>query len=75
MACYAGYKLGTGRYFFILLLFVPQTPRWLVKKGYVNEAFSILNKITGEKEAKEEIKTIQQSFNTVSPGLKILLQP
>lgn len=70
-----GINLIPAIVFFILLLFIPQTPRWLVKKGYINEAFLILKKVAGEKEAREEITTIQRSFNTVSPGLKILLQP
>jgi len=70
-----GINLIPAIVFFILLLFIPQTPRWLVKKGYINEAFLILKKVAGEKEAREEITTIQRSFNTVSPGLRILLQP
>lgn len=70
-----GINLVPAIIFFILLFFVPQTPRWLVRKGYINEAFSILKKVTSEKEAKEEITAIQQSFNTVSPGMKILLLP
>lgn len=70
-----GINLVPAVIFFILLLFVPQTPRWLVKKGYVDEAFSILKKVTGATEAKKEIVSIQKSFNTVSPGLQILLQP
>ncbi len=70
-----GINLVPAVIFFILLLFVPQTPRWLVRKGYIDEAFSILKKITGEQEAKKELITIQQSFNAVAPGLKILLQP
>ncbi|WP_018615564.1 sugar porter family MFS transporter [Segetibacter koreensis] len=61
--------------FFILLLYVPQTPRWLVKKGFIDEALIVLKKAVGEKEARQEISDIKESFNTVSPGLKILLQP
>ena len=70
-----GINLIPAIIFFILLLFVPQTPRWLVRKGYIDEAFSILKKITGEREARKEITAIQQSFGTVAPDLKILLQP
>lgn len=70
-----GINLVPAVIFFILLLFIPQTPRWLVKKGYVDEAFWILKKLSGEKEAKREITTIQQSFNAVSPDFKILFQP
>lgn len=51
--------------FFVLLFFVPETPRFLVSKNKGNEAFNILSKINGSKEkAKDVLYEINQSLNT-----------
>lgn len=47
--------------FFILLFFVPKSPRFLLKKGLVEEAKAILQKI-GERDVDEEISEIQAGF-------------
>lgn len=49
--------------FFILLLFVPETPRWLVKNHKREKAMLVLEKIDGEIFAKEELIKIEQSFS------------
>jgi sugar porter (SP) family MFS transporter len=49
--------------FFILLLFVPETPRWLVKNNKREKAMLILEKIDGEIFAKKELVKIEQSFS------------
>jgi len=39
--------------FFAFLFIVPESPRWLVKKGRMNEADSVLNKLGSEKSGVE----------------------
>lgn len=57
--------------FFILLFFVPESPRWLVMKGREEKAIFVLQKIVGIKEAGKEIQEIRNSFdNTESISMK-----
>ncbi len=50
--------------FFILLLFVPHTPRWLMMKGRREEAQRVLARITAsEEEARLELEDIALSFS------------
>ncbi|MES2378873.1 MAG: sugar porter family MFS transporter [Bacteroidota bacterium] len=61
--------------FFIMLLGVPETPRWLVGKGLQNKAHEILFRIGGNEFARSELAHIQQSFNhTEKTGLAALLK-
>lgn len=48
--------------FFIFLFFAPESPRWLVQKGFSDRAFLILAKINGEAAARQEIITIEESI-------------
>jgi SP family arabinose:H+ symporter-like MFS transporter len=48
--------------FFIFLFFAPESPRWLVQKGFSDKAFFILAKINGEAAARQEIVTIEESI-------------
>jgi SP family xylose:H+ symportor-like MFS transporter len=49
--------------FFILLFFVPHSPRWLMLKGRHEEAAEVLQTITGsEQEAAAELEEISQSL-------------
>ena len=50
------------RHLFIVLLIVPESPRWLAKAGRRNEALAVLTRINGEQTAKEEIKQIETSL-------------
>jgi sugar porter (SP) family MFS transporter len=49
--------------FFLLLEFVPETPRWLIKKGRRREAGEILKKISDGQSTEQEIKEIENSFH------------
>jgi MFS transporter, SP family, xylose:H+ symportor len=48
--------------FLILLMFVPETPRYLVMKGKEDKALKILKKISGEKTASETLKEIKDTL-------------
>lgn len=48
--------------FFLLLLLVPETPRWLIRRGQIGPATSILIKTSGMSAAQKEIAAIENSF-------------
>lgn len=53
--------------FFVSLLFVPESPRWLVEKNQIPSAMGILTRINGAAEANREFQEIQQTL-TASKG-------
>jgi MFS transporter, SP family, arabinose:H+ symporter len=50
--------------FFAFLMFVPESPRWLVKKNETDQAESILARIGGAAYAGNEIAEIRQTIST-----------
>ena len=55
-------------FFFISLLFVPESPRWLVQKGKTEEAFGILSRINGVERASSELRDIESSVKNEEKG-------
>ena len=51
-----------GTLFLFLLLFVPESPRWLTIKGNEPAAFRVLKKIVTDDEAQKEIGISKQIF-------------
>jgi sugar porter (SP) family MFS transporter len=48
--------------FFVLLFTIPRSPRWLVKKGRVDEARSVLQ-MTGDENYEQDLKAIVDSID------------
>jgi MFS transporter, SP family, arabinose:H+ symporter len=60
------WKLGVSALpaalFLVMLLGIPESPRWLVKKGRTNEAGEVL-RLTGEENAEQELREIVESID------------
>lgn len=57
-------------FFFILIFFIPESPRWLAVQGKYEKSSSILAKIGGLDYAKEEIKSIQATVNNITEKVR-----
>jgi len=61
--------------FLVLLFFVPETPRWLIRQQRLSEAMKVLHKTLGSLLAESEAREIQKSFaEQKSPALSILFR-
>ncbi len=61
--------------FLILLLFIPESPRWLASKGKSEDATLILEKLNGKEQATKLLKEIEESFLNEKGTFKELFQP
>lgn len=61
--------------FFLLLLVVPESPRWLFQRGEESTARKILSRISGSTEADREIQEIRDALAEEQGSLKELLTP
>ena len=61
--------------FILLLLLVPESPRWLVNAGRVNQAFALLARVNGRETAQQELKEIQASAMQEEGTLGELFRP
>jgi sugar porter (SP) family MFS transporter len=61
--------------FFILILFIPKSPRWLVVKGHKEQAHRILTRLVGKVEAEYEIIEIEETIALERGSWKMLLEP
>jgi SP family arabinose:H+ symporter-like MFS transporter len=55
-------QLAPSLLFLFLLVLVPETPRWLMKKGHKEQAQDLLIKINGRMAASEALHAIEDSF-------------
>jgi MFS transporter, SP family, arabinose:H+ symporter len=49
--------------YFIFLLFIPESPRWLIMHGQDKKAMDILTKVGGEEHAQSEFVNIKKTLN------------
>jgi SP family arabinose:H+ symporter-like MFS transporter len=63
--------------FFIGLIFIPESPRWLVKAGFREKARTILERIGGREFAGTELPEIEKSLadSGIKSGFRILFSP
>lgn len=64
-----------GILFLVMLFFVPESPRWLIKQGRPEEALNILLRIHGEDAARQEVLEIKASFNEKQGSIRELFKP
>lgn len=60
--------------FCLLLIIVPESPRWLVQYGKNEEALKILTKINGAEAARTELNAIEEMANQKKGGLRELMR-
>jgi len=61
--------------FFALIFLVPESPRWLSKKGRNEEALAILTRVGGESHARAELKEIAAALSQEGGSIFDLLKP
>jgi sugar porter (SP) family MFS transporter len=61
--------------FFVGLLFIPESPRWLISRGLRSEGFRVLKMVLGETEATTELPAIERAIVDEDVNLRELLTP
>lgn len=61
--------------FFVLLLLVPESPRWLIKAGQHGRAFDILARVGGAETARKEMVDIQATLTQDGGSIRELFKP
>ncbi|MDR9827520.1 MFS transporter, partial [Vibrio sp. FNV 38] len=58
----------------LALLKLPESPRWLMKKGYKEEAVAIICKVTPEKEVSKVVQDILENLSKVDHSIALTSQ-
>jgi SP family arabinose:H+ symporter-like MFS transporter len=56
--------------YLLLLVFVPESPRWLVLKDDEDQALRVMSDITGEDRARQDMIAIKASLSATQPSVK-----
>jgi MFS transporter, SP family, arabinose:H+ symporter len=63
--------------FFVGLIFIPESPRWLIKAGFIEKALEVLKRIGGTEFAESELSEIEKSVGDAGSGsgMRVLFAP
>ncbi len=61
--------------FLVGLIFVPDSPRWLIKKGREQEGMTILTRINGEASAQQDFQNIRRTLSRETGSYRELFAP
>ncbi|MGA2030902.1 MAG: sugar porter family MFS transporter [Thermoguttaceae bacterium] len=61
--------------FLVLLMLVPESPRWLTEKGREDEALAVLQRVGGSQQAAVELADIREAIGHESGSLAQLFEP
>lgn len=61
--------------FLIALLFVPESPRWLIKEGRTDDASDILTRVGGRTNAQKELLEIRSAIAEEAGSVRQLFEP
>ena len=61
--------------FFLLLFFVPESPRWLIEAGHKDAGLALLARIGGLEVAQQEVEDISQALSREEGSLAELMRP
>ncbi len=70
-----GTEMVPALLFFLLLWTIPESPRWLIKEGYIDRSVGILESISGKLSANAELKNILAALSNNRGSLKELARP
>jgi len=70
-----GVAAAPAALFFALIFLVPESPRWLSKQGFDQEAHDILSRVAGEAEARMALDQIRQAIATEGGSVDDLVRP
>jgi SP family arabinose:H+ symporter-like MFS transporter len=62
-------------FFFILLLFVPESPRWLLKAGHETRGLDLLTRVSGAATARRELVEIKEGLAREEGSVRELFRP
>ena len=61
--------------FVVILLLIPESPRWLIQKGRVDEAVQVMTRVDGREKAIASVDEIKQGIESENVSFLQLLRP